>query len=57
LQITASAVDIDDLTQKDGATVAKLRRESTELVTGVGLRDRRSAFGNSVAREDRDAIG
>ena len=49
---TPVAVRVDDLAQQYRATVAELRHEMTELVTGVG-RARGSALGDQVAGEHR----
>ena len=57
LQIVTCAVSVDDFTEQDGAAVAELRHESTELVAGVGLRNRLGALGHRVAGEHRDAVG
>jgi len=47
-------VHVDDLAEQDGAAVAKLWRESAELVASVGLCNRLGTLGNRVTREHRD---
>src|SRR6187402_257329 len=43
---------IDHLTQQQRPPVAKLRNESSELVTGVGLRQRYRSVGSLITRKD-----
>ena len=38
LQVATSPVAVGDLAEQDRASVAELRREATELMAGVGLR-------------------
>ena len=57
LQIVTRAIRADDFTEKEGAAVAELGYESTELVAGIGLGNRLGALGNRVAREHRDSVG
>ena len=56
LQVVPCAVGVDDLAEQDGAAVAELGRESTELVASVGLCNRLGALGNRIARKRRDAL-
>ena len=52
LDVAADAVGVDHLAEQDGAAVAELRHEMTELVAGIGHRDRVRAVGNALAGED-----
>ncbi len=56
LDIAADAVGIDDFAEQDGAAIAELRHEMTELVAGIGHRDRVGAVRNAFAREDFGAL-
>jgi hypothetical protein len=38
LDVATDAVAVDDLAQQDGAAIAQLRRETAELVAGIGER-------------------
>ena len=44
LNITAPAMDVDDLAQKQRPTIAELWNEVAELVTGIGLCQRRGSL-------------
>jgi len=57
LNVAARTGTIDELAEQDRAAVAELRNEAAELMTRVGERDRIRVFGQSVAGEDRDALG
>ena len=46
---------VDHLAEQHCAAVAELRRKASELVAGVGLRDRLGAFGHRVAGEEGSA--
>ena len=58
LQIAARTVHVDDFAEQQRPAVTELRRESTELVAGVGLRQRLgpsgTAFPASVATPSAD---
>ena len=56
MHIVTCAIRVDDFTEKEGAAVTELGYESTELVAGIGLRNRLGALGNRVAREHRDPV-
>ena len=56
LQIVTRAIRVDDFTKKKSAAVTELGYESTELVAGIGLRNRLGTLGNRVAREHRDSV-
>ncbi|CAB4765038.1 unannotated protein [freshwater metagenome] len=40
MEVASKAVDVDDLADEEGATVAEAWRISAELMPGVRLRDR-----------------
>src|SRR6202022_351411 len=52
LDVTAHPVGIDHLAKQNGAAVAELRNERTDLGAGIGHRDRVRAVGNPLSRED-----
>ena len=56
LDVTADAVGVDHLAEQDGAAVAELRHEMTELVAGIGHRNRVGAVGDPLAGEDFGAF-
>ena len=56
LQIATCAISVDDFTEQNGAAVAELRHESTELVASVGLCNRLGPLGHRVACEHREAV-
>ncbi len=57
LNVTADAVGVDNLAEQDGAAVTELRHEMTELVAGIGHRNRVGAVGDTLARQDFGALG
>ena len=57
LDVAADAVGVDHFAEQDGAAVAELRHEMTELVAGIGHRDRVGAVGQPLAGEDFGAFG
>ena len=57
LQIAARTVHVDDFAEQQRPAVTELRRESTELVAGVGLRPRLGPFGQGIPRQCRNALG
>src|ERR1039457_557724 len=56
LHIVTFAIGGDDFTKKKSAAVAELGHESTELVAGIGLRNRLGTLWNRIAREHGDSI-
>ena len=56
LDVAADAVGVDHLAEQDGAAVAELRHEMTELVAGIGHRDRVGAVGDPLAGENFGAL-
>ncbi len=56
LDVAADAVGVDHLAEQDGAAVAQLRHEMTELVAGIGHRDRVGAIGDALAGQDLGAF-
>ena len=56
LDIAADAVRVDDFAEQDGAAIAELRHEMTELVAGIGHRDRVGTVRNAFAGEDFGAL-
>ena len=57
LDVAADAIDIDDFAEQDGAAVAELRHEMTELMTGIGHGDRLSPIGDAFSGEDFGTLG
>ena len=53
LDVVTPALRIDRFAQQERAAIAELRREMAELVAGIGLSQRLSAWQNLVARKDR----
>src|SRR3546814_15656318 len=53
LEIEARAVGRDDFAEQQCATITQLRREMTELVPGIGERERIGAFGHFFRSEER----
>src|SRR6185436_15735589 len=53
---TPHAINIDELTQKNGTAITKLRNEGSELVAGIGHGERLTRLWHPVAREDRNAF-
>src|SRR6202000_2319850 len=47
LDVAADAVDVDHLTEQDGAAIAELWHEMAELVAGIGHGDRITAEGTT----------
>ena len=56
LDVTADTVGVDHLAEQDGAAVPELRHEMTELVAGIGHRNRVGAVGDPLAGEDLGAL-
>ena len=56
LDVTALSAPIDDFTQKDCAAVAELRHEVSELMAGIGHRERLASLRHAIACEDGDAV-
>ena len=52
LDVAADAVGVDHLAEQDGAAVAELRHEMSELVAGIGHRDRIRPVGDALAGQD-----
>ena len=52
LNVAADAVGVDHLAKQNGAAVAELWHEMTELVAGIGHRDRLRAIRQPLAGED-----
>ena len=52
LDVTAHAVAIDNLTEKNGTSVTELRYESPELVASISHGERLASRGHAVSRED-----
>ena len=52
LDIEARAIGRDKLAEQQRTTIAELRREMTELVPGIGKRERVGAAGHFLAREE-----
>ena len=57
LDIAPRAIGVDHLADQQRASVAELRDETAELVTGIGERDRLRAVWKSVARQHFDPCG
>src|SRR6185437_3750139 len=57
LDIAAHTVGVDDLAEQDGAAVTELRHEMTELMAGIGHRDRIGAFREPFAGKDFSSLG
>src|ERR1700733_11668918 len=57
LDVPADAVDIDDLAEQNGASVAELRHEIAELVAGIGHGDRFGPVRKALSGEDFSALG
>ena len=57
LDVAAHAVGVDDFAEQDGAAVTELRHEMTELVAGIGHRNRVRALGNTLAGQDLGSLG
>jgi hypothetical protein len=56
LNVPAHAICIDDLAQKNGPAITKLRHEGSELVAGIGHGERLARVRHAVAREHCDAF-
>ena len=52
LDVAADAIGVDHLAEQDGAAVAELRHEMSELMAGIGHRDRLGALGKPFSREN-----
>ena len=52
LDVTAHAVAIDNLAEKNGTSVTELRYESPELVASISHAERLASRGHAVSRED-----
>ena len=52
LDITAHAIAIDHLAEKNGTSVTELRYEGPELVAGISHGERLASLGHPVAREN-----
>jgi hypothetical protein len=56
VEVATAPVRVDDLAEQQRPPVAEARRVPAELVTGVGLRDRRRAIGHGVPDQDVDPV-
>jgi len=52
LNVAADPVRVDHLAKQDGAAITELRHEMTELVAGIGHRNRVRPVRNALAGED-----
>ena len=57
VDIAQSPVDVGDLAEQEGTTVAEQRRVPAELVPGVGLGHRGGAFRDPVADQHQRPLG
>ena len=56
LDVTAHTIAIDNLAQKNGASVTELRHEVPKLVAGISHGERLASLGHAVAGEDCHAF-
>ena len=56
LNVAADAVGIDHLAKQDGAPITQLGHEMTELVAGIGHRNRVGAVGKLFSRKDLNSL-
>ena len=57
LDVTPLAGLIDDLAEQDRASIAELRHEIAELVSGIGHRNRLGSVREALASQNLDALG